>query len=207
MNRPEAIPAPDGVMQYMFDQGYLVGEFANQMFQGGIGIGREGFMEGIWATRRLIAERWPLLEAGMLHGRTYCRVDILDPTNEDEWDMVEMKSSISVKDVHIDDVAFQRYCCEKAGLKIGSWKLGLVNSQYVKDGGIEARELFVLEDTSDRVEEAIRLLLDRLKHPLYYLDFETVEPPIPAYDGMRPYGTVPFQFSLHIVETPGSEAI
>jgi hypothetical protein len=53
----------------------------------------------------------------------------------------------------------------------------------------------------------IRRFLNRLKYPLYYLDFETFGPAIPLYDGTRPYQNMPFQFSLHVVEDPASEPV
>jgi hypothetical protein len=56
-------------------------------------------------------------------------------------------------------------------------------------------------------KEEIRRFLDRLQYPLYYLDFETVALAIPVYDGTRPYQDVPFQFSLHVVESDGSGAV
>jgi hypothetical protein len=56
-------------------------------------------------------------------------------------------------------------------------------------------------------KEEIRQFLNRLKYPLYYLDFETVGPGIPIYDGTRPYQDLPFQFSLHLVENDGSEPV
>jgi len=37
-----------------------------------------------------------------------------------------------------------------------------------------------------------------LKYPIYYLDFETINPVLPKFDGMKPYQRIPFQFSLHI---------
>ena len=37
-----------------------------------------------------------------------------------------------------------------------------------------------------------------LDFPIYYLDFETISPAVPLFDGTRPYEAVPFQFSLHI---------
>lgn len=36
-------------------------------------------------------------------------------------------------------------------------------------------------------KEGIRAFLDTLSYPLYYLDFETIQPPIPLYDGTHPY--------------------
>lgn len=52
---------------------------------------------------------------------------------------------------------------------------------------------------------AITTFLKRLKHPLYYLDFETFAPAIPMFDGDGPFEAVPFQFSLHIQQAPGAE--
>ena len=37
--------------------------------------------------------------------------------------------------------------------------------------------------------------------PLYFFDFETVFPGIPVLDGTRPFQQVPFQFSLHVLDT------
>ena len=309
INQPEGIPEPDTVTQYIFDQGHLVGEYAKKLFPGGIDIPRDDFMENIAATKKLLAETKPLFEAGILSGRIYCRVDILNPVSEDEWNIIEIKSSTSIKDVHIDDVAFQKYCCEKAGLQIRSCKLGFINKQYAKNGEIDPKELFILEDISAQVEEIsesiedrvfnllevisnkacpevaigqhclapyecplrvecwgflpensvfdlrggktnqfslyeqgilsikdipddiplsrqqkiqkecvmtgnvhvekneIRQFLNKLKYPLYYLDFETFGPAIPLYDGTRPYQDVPFQFSLHVVKNNASEPV
>ena len=45
---------------------------------------------------------------------------------------------------------------------------------------------------------ALRGWLKKLRCPLYFLDYETMMPPIPLYDRMRPYQQVVFQFSLHV---------
>ena len=44
-----------------------------------------------------------------------------------------------------------------------------------------------------------------LNYPLYYLDFETIGPAVPKYNGSRPYQQLVFQYSLHIQKTPTSE--
>jgi len=43
-----------------------------------------------------------------------------------------------------------------------------------------------------------------LKHPLYFMDFETAFPALPRYAGMRPYDQIPFQWSVHLQRTPGA---
>lgn len=47
--------------------------------------------------------------------------------------------------------------------------------------------------------------LDGLTFPLYFLDFETMQMAIPEYQGTRPYAQIPFQYSLHYLETPEGE--
>ncbi len=39
--------------------------------------------------------------------------------------------------------------------------------------------------------------------PAYFLDFETVQFPIPIWKGTRPYEQLPFQFSLHCIDSNG----
>jgi hypothetical protein len=56
-------------------------------------------------------------------------------------------------------------------------------------------------------KEGIREFLAELKYPLYFLDFETIMPAIPAYDLSHPYETIPFQFSLHIIEKEGAKPV
>ena len=52
---------------------------------------------------------------------------------------------------------------------------------------------------------AIKNFLGGLKYPIYYLDFETINPAIPKFDGMKPYQRIPFQFSLHIQKKKGGK--
>lgn len=53
-------------------------------------------------------------------------------------------------------------------------------------------------------KEKIREELSKLKYPLYFLDYETLNPAIPVYDGYKPYQRIEFQYSLHIQESPNS---
>jgi predicted RecB family nuclease len=47
--------------------------------------------------------------------------------------------------------------------------------------------------------------LESLKYPLYFMDFESVNPAIPRFSGMRPFDQVPFQWSLHVQRQPEAE--
>ena len=41
-----------------------------------------------------------------------------------------------------------------------------------------------------------------MKYPLYFMDFETVNPCVPRFPGMRPYDQLPFQWSVHVQRAP-----
>lgn len=56
-------------------------------------------------------------------------------------------------------------------------------------------------------KDRIREFLNGLQYPLYFLDFESFQPPIPLFDRSRPYQQVVFQYSLHIMEGSGTTLI
>jgi Domain of unknown function(DUF2779) len=73
---------------------------------------------------------------------------------------------------------------------------------------------FPLSKIQKRIREVLRTrkpfisagLAEALKAfgpPAFYLDFETVNPPVPLYTGTRPYQRIPFQWSLHNVGRGG----
>jgi len=45
-------------------------------------------------------------------------------------------------------------------------------------------------------KEAIRSFLSTMAYPLYFLDFETFQQPVPLWDDVSPYEQLPFQYSL-----------
>ena len=51
----------------------------------------------------------------------------------------------------------------------------------------------------------IRKYLRKLTYPLYFLDFETMQSPIPLYDGMSPFQQITFQYSLHRIDKEDGE--
>ena len=54
-------------------------------------------------------------------------------------------------------------------------------------------------------KNGIKEFLDTLWYPLYFLDFETMQLPVPKYTGTKPYAQIPFQYSLHYIEIEGGE--
>jgi len=165
-NEPERIPEPDAATQHIFDQGHLVGELAKKLFPGGTDVPADDFMGNIAMTKDLLQQRKPLFEAGVLSGQIYSRADILNPVNDDEWDIIEVKSSTSIKDINYEDVSFQKICWEDARLKIRKCFLAYINNQYVRNGEINPEELFTIEDITDDVAAISEGIRDRISDML-----------------------------------------
>ena len=45
----------------------------------------------------------------------------------------------------------------------------------------------------------------KISYPLYFLDFETIQPALPEYDDSYSYQQIPFQYSLHWYEKEGGD--
>jgi hypothetical protein len=56
-------------------------------------------------------------------------------------------------------------------------------------------------------KKEISNFLNTFEYPLHFFDYETFAGVIPAFDGLRPYQQVPFQYSLHILDKPGGKVI
>jgi hypothetical protein len=61
-------------------------------------------------------------------------------------------------------------------------------------------------DTAPTIQhDKVTDFLGQLKYPLYFLDYETLMSLVPYFDGHRPYQQVPFQYSLHVLQSPDAE--
>jgi hypothetical protein len=156
MNDPSKIPEMNDEALHRMDEGTKVGQMATGLYPNGIGVPEE-FKENLDKTEELLSERKALFEPGFKvkteWGEIFARLDVLVPAGKDEWDIVEVKGGTKVKDLNVEDVAFQKYVCEKAGLKIRKCFLCHVNNEFVKSGEIDLKEFFVVEDICDKVDE------------------------------------------------------
>lgn len=150
VNDKNRLPEVDESQQKLFDEGHIVGDYAKKLFPSGIDIPTSDFNGSLNETQNLLSRGVPLFELSFLIDRLYSRADILEPT-KDGWDIIEVKSSTEVKEVNLQDVAFQKYVYEKAGLKINRCFLMHINNQYVRQGEIDANKLFSKEDISFQI--------------------------------------------------------
>lgn len=298
------VPTTDATTAALFEQGHEVGLLAQRLFPAGIHVGfPDDLTQATESTRIMLCKKRPVFEAALCYKRCFSRADILVPVKKNQWDILEVKSSTTIKQVYFHDLAFQRYVCEGAGLLIRNCYLMHVNNAYVKSGEIDPNAFFSKIDVTRQVaevipavkpnilrmlhiiasekcpdirisphcdrpyecalkpicwrflpqpnifdlrngrqkrwalfargvlrledipsdfplsdiqcrqvrshrtgvpyvdREAIRGFVERLEYPLYFLDFETVGPAIPLFNQSKPYGQIPFQFSLHVKTT------
>lgn len=72
------------------------------------------------------------------------------------------------------------------------------------------RQLIQVQYTKSNFEwvsSELSLILNGLKYPLHFIDFETYKGALPHHKGMRPYELVAFQWSCHTVNSPESEPV
>jgi hypothetical protein len=152
-NAKHLFSEPDASTQAIFDQGHEVGELAKQLFPGGIEVGKNivDIETILKLSEKAVQQRKPMFEAAFAFDGGYARVDILNPADDDAWDIIEVKSSTSVKDVHIADLAFQSFVYAGAGLKIRRCFLMHINSDYVRQGDLDPHELLKQVDVTAKV--------------------------------------------------------
>ena len=154
----ELVPAYDEATQAIFAQGQIVGRLAQGLFPGGVEIDRQrlDWSAAIATTRDLLRRRVPLYEAAFEHAGAACRVDLLVPVADSAWDLYEVKSTASVKDVHHQDVALQSYVVRGAGIPLRRAFLAHIDSTYVRGEELDVQKLFKLADLTDAIGELER---------------------------------------------------
>lgn len=97
--------------------------------------------------------------------------------------------------------------------KYDFYRKGIISYNDIINSGIELNEKqmkqveYTVKDIKEPYIEKnnIRDFLSTLSYPLYFLDFETIQPAVPLYDGTKPYQQIPFQYSLHYIEKENGE--
>ena len=256
----------------VFENGIAVGKLAKGLFGKYEDVEFDKDLNVmIEKTKELLKQNAKIItEASFLYDNNFCSVDILKNT-KDGFEIYEVKSGASLKDINIDDVSYQYFVLTKLGYNVKKAFLVYINSmeEYTEDnepesrlgmhckdpymceyweyctrdlpkpnvfdinkldwtkkfekyeqGKISFKELqnenlakrfqeqidFEVENLEPKINvEAIEQIINSLKYPLYFIDYETIQPVIPEYDGTWPYEQLPFQYSLHIIKEEGAE--
>jgi predicted RecB family nuclease len=310
VHAPELAAQSDTATEAIIEQGREVGLLARQLFPGGVEVRSDGGLgRAIRATQELVAnpEVPAILEGVFEHAGVLVKVDILHRRKDGRWRLIEVKSSTTVKEEHLDDLGIQYRVLSRSGVDVASACLAHVNRNYVRDGAINPMRFFRIRNLTRRVHRLqpkltfqlraqftvlrlpnapnvkpgkqctnpvvceffqhcnpprsndhigylprlhasamqeleemgiasicdipedfdlteiqrraatcvqtgepwfspeLRNVLGGLVYPVYFADFETVNPAIPRFAGMRPYDHMPFQWSVHVQRQPDAK--
>ena len=170
--------------QAIFDSGTTVGELARQRFPGGALVAEEYFehRQAEATTRRLLSDPnvSALYEPAFSFEGIRSRTDVLRRAGGGEFDLIEVKSTTGVKDVHIPDVAVQLYMVEGAGIRIRRAYLMHIDNSYVYQGGEHDLDgLFSLSDVTDRarmhMETEMQAYLEQMRESLLMREAPDIE--------------------------------
>jgi len=158
---PKLADPIDPGQQAIFDSGTAVGELARERIPGGRLIEEQYYRHTRAAatTKEALADRSipAIYEAAFTFDDIRVRLDILVRKGGGVFDLVEVKSSTSVHEEHIPDVAIQLYVAEGAGIRIRRAILLHIDSDYVYEGGpYDLSRLFRLEDVTREARDFVR---------------------------------------------------
>ena len=203
VHRRDRIPPPDEATRRIFEAGHEVGRLAQRIAPGGEEVPFGRMMATVEATGRLLSARRPIYEASFIGRGVYCRVDILrpsrrradgrmadDPAHGDAWDLMEVKSTTRVKDVHLHDIAVQDLCLRAAGIAVDRLFLVHLDRSYRRRGAVDPHGLFHAEDVTARV----RALADDLEEAVARA-FRVIEGPEPTVP-IGPHCDEPYECPL-----------
>ena len=93
-----------------------------------------------------------IFEAAFTHDDVRIRVDVLERLENGAWNLVEVKSATSVKQVYLSDVAVQFGVLSGSGLNVSRAGILHLNNQYVYDGKkLKIDNLFAFSDLTEQV--------------------------------------------------------
>lgn len=124
-------------------------------------------------------------------------------------------SSVKCPYSHICFKAVPKYSIINiSGLEIDA-KLRLLNSGVTKIKDVPEAILTPyqsIQTEADKTKkiyiekENLKKFLDTIEYPIHFLDFEAVNYPIPPFENMKVFEPLVFQYSLHILRSPGARA-
>jgi hypothetical protein len=135
--------------------GIEVGVAARDLWPGGVLIDTryDEYPEAIARTNALIADPAvpAIFEAALTCDGVLIRVDILERLPDDRWRLNEVKSSTKIKDEYLEEIALQAHVIVANYLELADIHLVYINKEFVRNGEIDLKKVFVSEDVTDNV--------------------------------------------------------
>ena len=160
--------------QAIFAAGHEAGRLATGLFPGGVLIEEDHLHHAEAVQSTLAAMNNPdipaIFEAAFIHNDVRVRVDILERLQNGGWNLIEVKSATSVKDVYHSDVGVQFGVLSGTGFNVSRAGILHLNHQYVYDGKkLKLDNLFAFSDLTEPVldlQQEIPAMLAELEEML-----------------------------------------
>lgn len=150
--------------QKLIDDGYAIERIAGKLFeQAHYNIPQEEVAEH---------DGEHFFQTTFVFEKLLARTDILERVSNTGWNLIEIKSSTSLKKDHYIDLAFQKYVLEQCGFKVLDCYVLHCNKEYVKNGELEIDKLLKRERVSDKV---LDIFLEVKKQILEFTDYASQE--------------------------------
>lgn len=167
-------------LQNMFDQGYEAEAYAGRLkiFSGMVEVKSRG-SEAQKETGELLARKVAaIFQPTFIADGFTIRCDALKwEESTGKWDLYEIKSSSSRHDTgardHLSDAAFQAIVLERCGVPLGRVFIVHLNKEYVRNGEIDIETLFVLNDSTAKVDARRVTVAVEMEEAKEYLNQET----------------------------------
>jgi hypothetical protein len=147
----------DGNQHLRFDRGTRIGELAQAEFPGGvlIDVPHTDPGERVAATKRAIAAGAPaIFEASVIADEIFVAVDVLARAGRGHT-LIEVKSTVSVKEQHLADVAVQLHVLRRAGLTVRSAEVMHLNRDCRYP---DLSDLFVRERVTQQLAGRLKVI-------------------------------------------------
>ena len=160
----------------VFKNGTAVGNLAKGLFGEYEDVEfNKDLNEMIEKTKQLLNQKPNIItEASFLYENNFCSVDILK-NFEDGIEIYEVKSATSLKDINLDDVAYQYYVLSKLGFNIKKAYLVYINNKYIFHNKLEFDKLFIIEDITDIAKSKLKEIETNIKKINDYMNTYTKE--------------------------------
>lgn len=156
VHRKELLVLSDSA-QVSLQIGHQVGDLARRLYDPSskgvlIDAQKDGYAMAFEQSQALLQSSRPIFEAGFSIDGALSFADVLLPVGRGSrrgWRMVEVKSSSSVKDYHLDDIAIQAYIARGAGVNLKQVALATIDTTWVYPGDNAYEGLFSETDVTE----------------------------------------------------------
>jgi hypothetical protein len=163
-NRPELAGVID---QTSFEVGHIVGDIARELFPGGtLVIFDANYLQNI---PRMISRTQELIDLGerIIYEAAFCFDGLLAIADilvkrKYGYDIYEVKNSVKIKPINIDDVSFQYYVINQSGFEVANVHVVILDKEYVRSGELEIDKLFKIINVTDKARSNQLEVVERI---------------------------------------------